>query len=87
MLVGETPVEFELQEIYLHPDHQGRGIGSCLIRELLAKAQHAAKPVSLSVLKVNTRARRLYERLGFRKAGESETHYVMRAGNPELRSC
>src|SRR6185436_5930237 len=35
MLVAETAAEFHLQEIYLKPEHQRRGIGSHLIALLL----------------------------------------------------
>jgi ribosomal protein S18 acetylase RimI-like enzyme len=81
MVVTEGEQEFLLQEIYLHPDHHGQGIGSYLVRQLLAKADREHKTVKLTVLKVNTRARQLYERLGFKKTGETEHHHVMQAGH------
>jgi ribosomal protein S18 acetylase RimI-like enzyme len=80
MLVGETDREVRLQEIYLLPEHQGRGIGSHLIKGLQATAREGTKPITLQVLKVNVRARELYERLGFGKIGETETHYLMSTG-------
>lgn len=49
--------------IELRPEHQGRGIGSHIIRGLIARAD--GKPVTLSVLDVNDRAYQLYRRLGF----------------------
>jgi GNAT superfamily N-acetyltransferase len=51
--------------IELAPAHQGRGIGSRLIRELLDRASADGKRVTLSVLEVNHRAYQLYRRLGF----------------------
>jgi ribosomal protein S18 acetylase RimI-like enzyme len=77
MLVSEGDMEFQLQEIYIDPDHQRRGIGSVLIRLLLKKAEGKSKPVTLAVLKVNLRARDLYERLEFRVVAETDTHYIM----------
>ena len=49
--------------IELAPDHQGRGVGGRLIRDILDRAD--GKRVVLSVLAVNHRAYRLYRRLGF----------------------
>ena len=40
-------------DIAIHPDYQGRGIGSELIRQVLADAGTAGLPVRLQVLKVN----------------------------------
>ena len=77
MVVAKADTEFQLQEIYLQPEHQSRGIGSHLIRLLSSEAQRQMKPVRLTVLKVNLRARELYERLGFEAVGETSTHYVM----------
>ena len=82
MVVVESDTEYQLQEIYLKPDRQRRGIGSYLVRLLLARAEQADKPVRLMVLKVNSRARQLYERLGFETVGETDTHYVMSAVGP-----
>jgi ribosomal protein S18 acetylase RimI-like enzyme len=68
--VGRLDVEDRDEEAFLAlielaPDHQGRGIGSRLIRELLERAGAEGKGVTLSVLGVNDRAYRLYRRLGF----------------------
>jgi ribosomal protein S18 acetylase RimI-like enzyme len=77
LLISESDSEFYLQEIYLQPEHQSRGIGSHLIRLLLEYAERKGKPVKLQVLRVNPRARRLYELLGFRLIGETDKHYLM----------
>lgn len=66
--------ELVLNGIYILPEYQNRGLGTTLLRDLLAHA----RPVTLQVLKVNP-AKRLYERLGFAIVGETETHYLMRA--------
>jgi GNAT superfamily N-acetyltransferase len=58
----------------LQPSHQGQGIGTAIIRDVLNSARRHSKPVTLRVLEVNRRARALYERLGF-----VETH---RDGTP-----
>ncbi|GAA2270896.1 GNAT family N-acetyltransferase [Streptomyces hawaiiensis] len=53
-----------LEHFYLSPDVQGRGLGSAVLRTLLARTDTAAAPVRLNVLQ-GSPARRLYERHGF----------------------
>lgn len=72
----ERPDAIELGEIQLQPAQQSRGIGSQLLRDLLAQGRH----VRLSVALKNERAHRFYLRLGFRDVSQSETHHMMEAG-------
>ncbi len=65
-----------VDDIEVHPDHQGRGIGSWLLRRLLRDADEVGIPTRLQVLR-NNPARRLYERLGFTIDGSTDTHYQM----------
>ena len=69
-------------------EHQNRGIGTEVIRSVIAEAERQNMPLYLSVLKVNP-ARRLYERLGFVVIEDTEHHFTMkfrgaRYQNPEL---
>ena len=80
--IGCISVERQKDRVFLSvikiaPDHQNRGIGTKLVRDLLNEADGRGVPVELQVLKVNL-ARRFYERLGFAMVGETETHYLMR---------
>ncbi len=63
-------------DIALLPAHRRGGIGSALMRELLAEAHAAGKPVRIYVEK-NNPALALYERLGFRRAGDTGVYYLM----------
>jgi ribosomal protein S18 acetylase RimI-like enzyme len=76
LLVQNRTNETFLAAIEIAPEFQNRGIGSQLIAQLISNSDRAHLPVRLSVLKVNP-ARRLYERLGFRRVEETETHYIM----------
>ncbi|TMA10188.1 MAG: GNAT family N-acetyltransferase [Deltaproteobacteria bacterium] len=75
-----------LENIEIAPLYQGRGIGTRMIQDLLARAYGRGVILKLQVLKVNHRARALYERLGFQRVGDTETHFLMehRSKTPEL---
>ena len=83
---GMLNVEYRPGEIYLarievHPDYQGRGIGTRLISALAGEARQAGQALVLEVLAVNHRARILYERLGMTEVardGDSNTKVTMR---------
>lgn len=75
--VARDGLAWELIQIQLAPELQGRGLGEQLIQGLLEEARSAGASVSLSVLHANP-ARRLYERLGFRIVESDDHSYVMR---------
>ncbi|WP_200937065.1 MULTISPECIES: GNAT family N-acetyltransferase [unclassified Phenylobacterium] len=50
-----------ISHLYIHPDHQGRGLGP----ELLAKALEDGTARELWTFQQNARARRFYEKRGF----------------------
>jgi ribosomal protein S18 acetylase RimI-like enzyme len=75
--VNRSRMEFFLGIIELLPEVQGRGLGSAVIRDLLEEARAEQVPVRLQLIKSNTAALRLYERLGFKRSGETTTHQLM----------
>ena len=66
-----------IHTICIVPEHQKRGIGTEVIRSVIAEAGAQKMPLYLSVLKVNP-ARRLYERLGFEVIEETKHHFRMK---------
>ena len=68
--------EWHVHQIQILPACQGRGIGAAVLNALLTDAARERVSVSLSVLHGNP-ARRLYERLGFRVASETDTSASM----------
>ena len=84
---GVLVVEHRGQELYLGliellPAFQGRGIGTAIVEALKQTAHAAGQPVTLHVLRTNTSARRLYERLGFALTEEEEVRLQMRCSPP-----
>jgi ribosomal protein S18 acetylase RimI-like enzyme len=57
---------------------QRKGIGTCVIKTILASGRQRSQPVTLAVMKINP-AVALYERLGFRITHEDEHKLYMRA--------
>ena len=76
MHVHDNADGIDLHQIYLAPKQQRRGIGTDILRKLQAHAAAQRRPLRLNVL-VNTPARRLYERLGFRiERSDMMKHYM-----------
>jgi orotate phosphoribosyltransferase len=75
--VEEREEDVFLRTIEIHPNVQRKGIGTLVIKSIVARSLQKNKPVFLQVLKVNP-ARQLYESLGFSIIEETNTHYKMR---------
>lgn len=69
--------DVNLVDIALLPPHRGRGLGTFLVRQLLAEADRAGRKVSLHVEFFN-RAQTLYQRLGFVQTGSDGVYLEMR---------
>lgn len=67
----ETADEIVIENGYIVPEFQRRGIGSKVFAELLEGWNSKRKPVSLSILK-NAPHRPFFERLGFQATGEKD---------------
>lgn len=76
LIVHRADDEIRLVDIALLPAYRAAGIGGRLIRELMAEARAAGKPLRLAVLK-NNPAMRLYVRLGFAPTGTDALYLNM----------
>ena len=66
-----------LNNIGLHPEVQGEGIGSRLVKQLMKEAAGRGDRVDLKVFRTNPRAQAFYEALGFQNVGKTESHIEM----------
>jgi len=76
--ITRTAECIELCGIQLLPGFQRHGIGTGVIEGLKAQAAAAGIPLDLGVEKDNPGARRLYERLGFVRVGETDQEFRLR---------
>ena len=77
LATSSTPDMLKVNQIYILPEYQGKGIGSACMTRIVDDASLEMKSVALQVLKVNTRGITFYQRLGFSIVGESRTHFQM----------
>lgn len=72
--------EPELDDLYILPEYQSRGIGSEIIKKCISLAD---APITFYVFKRNQRAISLYRRLGFEVTETvSDTRYIMKNKQP-----
>jgi GNAT superfamily N-acetyltransferase len=76
----------EVEAIYARPDRVGTGVGRALLTHGLAELDRAGlRPVLLWVLTGNARARRFYEKAGFRPDGAAQGFQIGGVTLPEVR--
>lgn len=70
------PSEIRIMDIALLPAFRGLGFGTALLRNIQKLATESGRAVSIHVETFNP-ARRLYERLGFHPAGQTEVYLLL----------
>lgn len=60
-----------LDHLYIHPDHQGQGLGSAVLRMIIAEADELGLPIRLGALR-GSDSNRFYQRHGFVQTEEAE---------------
>lgn len=82
--IDEHDTVLQLVEFAVEVEKQNRGIGSMVLSRFLDMASAKGKLAQLNVMKTNTRARALYERLGFGVYAENEIQYALRYMKADL---
>ncbi|HYO90246.1 MAG TPA: GNAT family N-acetyltransferase [Pyrinomonadaceae bacterium] len=80
--LGRTAEQIRLLDIAILPEFQNRKIGTYLLRKLIEESEAQGIPLRHMIYKLNTEARRFYERLGFRLI-EDEHMYLLMERQPE----
>lgn len=71
---GATEGKYEIGNLCIIPEYQNRGIGTSILKDIIS--QNSGLEVRLQYFKQNP-VGRLYERLGFKRTGETTYHYQM----------
>ena len=79
--VARTPEQMRLLDIAILPEFQNHKIGTYLLRNLIRESEETGIPLRHMIFKLNTEARRFYERLGFRLI-EDERMYLLMERHP-----
>ncbi|MBP9096107.1 MAG: GNAT family N-acetyltransferase [Ignavibacteria bacterium] len=74
--INEIDNAIFINRIYLLKEFQSKGIGSLVLKKIFD--ENKEKVIRLAVLKVNTKAKKLYESLGFEVYGEGNEHWKMK---------
>lgn len=76
LYVARLPGTLRIVDIALLPEYRNRGIGTHLLRDLLAEGTRDGLPVSIHVERFNP-ALRLYDRLGFRTVADRGVYLLL----------
>jgi ribosomal protein S18 acetylase RimI-like enzyme len=77
---ADEPNRIYVLNIAVSQTFQGQGIGTQILRDLQCKATDRKVPIELAVFRTNVLALKLYNRLGFRQTGDTDTHTKMSWG-------
>jgi ribosomal protein S18 acetylase RimI-like enzyme len=75
--IDEWRDQIRLVDIAILSEVRGSGIGTALLRDVLARGEANGKPVTIHVEAYNP-ALRLYERLGFERVDTNGVYYLMK---------
>lgn len=76
LYLDRSDQELRIVDISLIPSYRGKGLGTAMLRDLLAHAAASGRRVSLQVDAAN-RASALYRRLGFEQVGEPGVYLAL----------
>ncbi|MFX1475515.1 MAG: GNAT family N-acetyltransferase [Promethearchaeota archaeon] len=77
MSIVQQPDCIKLYQMFVLPEYQNKGIGTKCMLHIINEATLSKLPIRLQVLKVNSRAFKFYQGLGFKSTEESENHILM----------
>jgi ribosomal protein S18 acetylase RimI-like enzyme len=76
LYVARRESEIRILDITILPEYRNRGIGTPLIKDLMAQAAQTARPLSIYVESFNP-SYRLFTRLGFSKVEEDGINHLL----------
>ncbi|MCR4279495.1 MAG: GNAT family N-acetyltransferase [Candidatus Zambryskibacteria bacterium] len=75
--IVRSPNSIYIGGIQILPEFQGKGIGTAILKDLIAESETTRIPITLEVHHANKRAISFYKNLGFRENGKTEKQDLM----------
>ena len=75
----------QLDHLYIHPQHQGRGIGRAVLKQIFAEADASAQAIRVGALR-GSASNRFYRQHGFEQMSESEWD-IFYSRSPQAAHC
>jgi len=76
--VVKTNFEIYIGGFQILPGFQNRGIGTKVLQDLIEESLALKIPIRLEVQKVNSKAKKFYEKNGFQEVGITEKDFIMK---------
>jgi ribosomal protein S18 acetylase RimI-like enzyme len=77
LYLEDRPEEIHILDITVSPERRGAGLGTRVVKELMAESSASGKSLTIYVESYN-RSLGLFQRLGFQKAGELGYSHLMK---------
>ena len=74
--VARREGDIRILDITILPEHRNRGIGTPIIKDLMAEAARVGKPINIHIESYNP-SHRLFERLGFHMVEDDGINHLM----------
>ena len=68
----------EVENLLIEKEFQNLGIGKAVMEKIIERANSEKKLIRLQVFKINIKAQKFYENLGFEKNSDTENHIGMK---------
>lgn len=81
-IVGDGGCFFQVVDIVVQPEHQGRGLGKRIMSELMDFANRELPETAFVTLMADVPADRLYEQFGFARTAPRSVGMSLRIGRP-----
>ena len=78
IVLKETIDEIYIENLLIENEFQNLGIGKAIMEKIIERANSEEKLIRLQVFKINIKAQKFYQNLGFEKNSETENHIGMK---------
>ena len=78
IVLKETIDEIYIENLLIENEFQNLGIGKAIMEKIIERANSEEKLIRLQVFKINIKAQKFYQNLGFEKNSVTENHIGMK---------